>query len=236
MRILSPPVGHGQGPDVVRVPVAVELPHGNEDGSVPHVDIGRAHESPETVTQQDTHGVARDVGHGKVGVAIDSLADLRTLFAGIPLGDVTTSMTINSTAAILLLLYQLVAEEHGVTADRIRGTTQNDILKEYIARGTYIYPPAASLRLTSDVFAWCRDELNTALVTTEPWQTLRHSFSHYDLDIRPILVRVDAPLSRVADSDSKTWYRLDDPPPGGMAAPVRKLIEQLKKSSNVTHN
>ena len=84
--------------------------------------------------------------------------------------------------------------------------------------------------------AWCRDELNTAIVTTEPWQTLRHSFSHYDLDIRPILVRVDGPLRRVADSDSKTWYRLDEPPPGGMAAPVRKLIEQLKKSSNVTHN
>ena len=79
---------------------------------------------------------------GKVGVAIDSLADMRTLFAGIPLGEVTTSMTINSTAAILLLLYQLVAEEQGVAADRIRGTVQNDILKEYIARGTYIYPAA----------------------------------------------------------------------------------------------
>ncbi len=74
------------------------------------------------------------------------------------------------------------------------------------------------------------------LVTIEPWQTLRHSFSHYDLDIQPILVRVAAPSSRVADSDSKTWHRLDEPPPGGMAAPVRKLIERLKKSSNVTHN
>ena len=83
---------------------------------------------------------------------------------------------------------------------------------------------------------WCRDKLNGAATATEPWQTLRHSFSHYDLDIRPILVRVDAPLSKVADSDHTTWYRLDETPPGGIAAPVRKLIDQLKKSSNVTHD
>ncbi len=79
---------------------------------------------------------------GKVGVAIDSLADMRLLLKDIPLGNVTTSMTINATAAILLLLYQLVAEEQGVAAKDIKGTVQNDILKEYVARGTYIYPPA----------------------------------------------------------------------------------------------
>jgi len=92
---------------------------------------------------------------GKVGVAIDSIDDMRVLFDRIPLGEVTTSMTINSTAAILLLLYQLVAEEQGVPADRVRGTVQNDILKEYIARGTYIYPTAPSMRLVTDVFSYC---------------------------------------------------------------------------------
>ena len=83
---------------------------------------------------------------------------------------------------------------------------------------------------------WCRDKLNTAATATESWHLLRHSFSHYDLDIQPILVRVDSPLSTVADCDTTTWYRLDDPPPGGIAAPVKKLMDQLKKSSNVTHN
>ena len=78
---------------------------------------------------------------GKVGVAIDSIEDMRLLFAGIPLDKVSTSMTINSPAALLLMLYQLVAEEQGITADQLSGTIQNDILKEYIARGTYIYPP-----------------------------------------------------------------------------------------------
>jgi len=96
---------------------------------------------------------------GKVGVAIDSLDDMRTLFEGIPLGEVSTSMTINATAAILLLLYELVAEEQGVPPDRITGTVQNDILKEYIARGTYIYPPAASMRLVTDLFAYCAERL-----------------------------------------------------------------------------
>jgi methylmalonyl-CoA mutase N-terminal domain/subunit len=96
---------------------------------------------------------------GKVGVAIDSLDDMRVLFGGIPLGEVSTSMTINAPAAVLLLLYQLVAEEQGVEPAKLTGTIQNDVLKEYIARGTYIYPPAASLRLVSDTFAYCRRHL-----------------------------------------------------------------------------
>jgi methylmalonyl-CoA mutase N-terminal domain/subunit len=96
---------------------------------------------------------------GRVGVAIDSLADMETLFEGIPLGEVSTSMTINATASILLLLYELVAEKQGVAPDRITGTTQNDILKEYTARGTYIYPPKPSMRIVTDLFAYCRDRL-----------------------------------------------------------------------------
>ena len=96
---------------------------------------------------------------GKVGVAIDSLEDMRVLFDSIPLGDVSTSMTINAPAAVLLLMYQLVAEEQGVPKEKITGTIQNDVLKEYIARGTYIYPPAHSLRLITDIFAYCRTEL-----------------------------------------------------------------------------
>jgi methylmalonyl-CoA mutase, N-terminal domain len=96
---------------------------------------------------------------GKVGVAIDSLEDMRQLFAGIGLDQVSTSMTINAPAALLLLLYQLVAEEQGVSAAAISGTIQNDILKEYIARGTYIYPPQPSLRLVADTFAYCRAEI-----------------------------------------------------------------------------
>src|SRR5689334_16966649 len=96
---------------------------------------------------------------GKVGVAIDSLEDMRTLFDGIPLGEVSTSMTINAPAALLLLLYQLVGEEQGVDPAALTGTTQNDVLKEYIARGTYIYPPQHSLRLTTDIFGYCRTEL-----------------------------------------------------------------------------
>jgi methylmalonyl-CoA mutase N-terminal domain/subunit len=96
---------------------------------------------------------------GKVGVAIDSLEDMRVLFDGIPLGDVSTSMTINAPAAVLLLMYQLVAEEQGVPQEKITGTIQNDVLKEYIARGTYIYPPAHSLRFITDIFAYCRTEL-----------------------------------------------------------------------------
>jgi methylmalonyl-CoA mutase N-terminal domain/subunit len=108
---------------------------------------------------------------GKVGVAIDSIDDMRVLFDQIPLGDVTTSMTINSTAAILLLLYQLAAEEQGVPADHVRGTVQNDILKEYIARGTYIYPTAPSMRLVTDVFSYCAAELPN-------WNTISISGYH----------------------------------------------------------
>src|SRR5438552_1616045 len=96
---------------------------------------------------------------GKVGVAIDSIDDMRRLFDGIPLAEVTTSMTINAPAAILLLLYQLVAEEQGVPGDKLGGTIQNDVLKEYIARGTYIEPPKPSLRLVADTFAYCRAEI-----------------------------------------------------------------------------
>src|SRR5215475_10571241 len=96
---------------------------------------------------------------GKVGVAIDSIEDMRTLLHDIPLDKVSTSMTINAPAAVLLLLYQLVAEEQGVAAGALTGTIQNDILKEYIARGTYIYPPQPSLRLVADTFAYCRQEM-----------------------------------------------------------------------------
>ena len=96
---------------------------------------------------------------GKVGVAIDSIEDMRLLLQGIPLDEVSTSMTINAPAAVLLLLYQLVAEENGISASKISGTIQNDILKEYIARGTYIYPPKPSLRLVADTFAYCRAEI-----------------------------------------------------------------------------
>jgi methylmalonyl-CoA mutase, N-terminal domain len=96
---------------------------------------------------------------GKVGVAIDSLEDMELLLAGLPLDEVTTSMTINSTASILLLLYELVAEGQGVPSDRIGGTIQNDLLKEYVARGTYIYPPRPSMRIITDIFAYCRDRV-----------------------------------------------------------------------------
>ena len=96
---------------------------------------------------------------GKVGVAIDSIDDMRVLFGDLPLGEVSTSMTINAPAAVLLLMYQIVAEESGVEGTQLTGTIQNDVLKEYIARGTYIFPPAQSLRLISDIFAYCAREL-----------------------------------------------------------------------------
>ena len=94
---------------------------------------------------------------GKVGVAIDSMDDMRTLLGGLPLDQVTTSMTINSTGSILLLMYQLVAEEQGVDSTKISGTIQNDLLKEYIARGTYIYPPKPSMRIITDIFGYCSE-------------------------------------------------------------------------------
>ncbi len=96
---------------------------------------------------------------GKVGVAIDSLEDMETLFQGIPLDHVSTSMTINSTAAILLALYVAVAKKQGANLKRLSGTVQNDILKEYIARGTYIYPVRPAMRVVTDIFAWCRTDL-----------------------------------------------------------------------------
>jgi methylmalonyl-CoA mutase N-terminal domain/subunit len=96
---------------------------------------------------------------GKTGVAIDSIEDMRRLFDRIPLDRVTTSMTINATAAILLLLYELVAEEQGVEASKIGGTVQNDLLKEYAARGTYIYPPRPSMRIITDLFAYCGERI-----------------------------------------------------------------------------
>jgi len=108
---------------------------------------------------------------GKVGVAIDTLDDMRRLLDGIPLDEVSTSMTINATAAIVLLLYQLAAEEQGVDPALIRGTVQNDILKEYSARGTYVYPPQPSMRLVTDLFAYCRDELPA-------WNTISISGYH----------------------------------------------------------
>ncbi len=108
---------------------------------------------------------------GKVGVAIDSLEDMERLFADIPLDEVSTSMTINSTAAILLSLYLAVARKQNVSFDKVRGTLQNDILKEYIARGTYIYPPQPSLRLVTDIFAFCAREVPN-------WNTISISGYH----------------------------------------------------------
>ena len=96
---------------------------------------------------------------GKVGVAIDSLEDMQTLFDGIPLETVSTSMTINATAAILLALYIAVAKQQGANLQRLAGTVQNDILKEYIARGTYIYPLRPAMRIVTDIFGWCRAEV-----------------------------------------------------------------------------
>ena len=108
---------------------------------------------------------------GKVGVAIDSLEDMRLLLADLPLDKVTTSMTINATGAILLLLYELVAEEQGIDPRTLGGTIQNDILKEYVARGTYIYPPRQSMRLITDTFSYCADRLPS-------WNTISISGYH----------------------------------------------------------
>jgi methylmalonyl-CoA mutase, N-terminal domain len=102
----------------------------------------------------------RAVGEvGRTGVAIDSIADMRLLLDGIPLGEVSTSMTINAPAALLLLLYELVAEEQGVPGAELRGTVQNDVLKEYCARGNYIFPPKPTMRITTDLFAYCHERL-----------------------------------------------------------------------------
>ncbi|HEX3806763.1 MAG TPA: methylmalonyl-CoA mutase family protein [Gaiellaceae bacterium] len=108
---------------------------------------------------------------GRTGVSIDSIADMEILLAGIPLGDVSTSMTINAPASLLLLLYELVAEGQGVDSAVLRGTVQNDILKEYIARGNYIFPPRASMRLTTDLFAYCAERIPS-------WNTISISGYH----------------------------------------------------------
>jgi methylmalonyl-CoA mutase N-terminal domain/subunit len=117
-----------------------------------------AFDLPTQIGLDSDHTLARGEV-GKVGVAIDSLEDMELLFDGIPLERVSTSMTINSTAAILLALYVAVAKRQGADSRKLSGTIQNDILKEYIARGTYIYPPKPAMRIVTDVFAWCRAEL-----------------------------------------------------------------------------
>ncbi len=109
---------------------------------------------------------------GRTGVAIDTIDDMRTAFDQIPLDQVSTSMTINAPAAALLMLYDLVAEEQGVPSEKLRGTVQNDILKEYIARGNYIYPPDASMRLTTDIFAYCAEKI-------PKWNTISISGYHF---------------------------------------------------------
>ncbi|MGH9725677.1 MAG: methylmalonyl-CoA mutase family protein, partial [Candidatus Acidiferrales bacterium] len=117
-----------------------------------------AFDLPTQIGMDSDHTLARGEV-GKVGVAIDSLEDMQGLFEGIPLERVSTSMTINSTAAILLALYVAVAKGQGANLKRLSGTVQNDILKEYIARGTYIYPLRPAMRIVTDIFAWCRAEI-----------------------------------------------------------------------------
>jgi methylmalonyl-CoA mutase N-terminal domain/subunit len=109
---------------------------------------------------------------GRTGVAIDTIDDMRTAFDGIPLDQVSTSMTINAPAAVLMLLYELVGEEQGVASQQLRGTTQNDVLKEYIARGNYIYPPVPTMRLTTDLFAYCAENI-------PKWNTVSISGYHF---------------------------------------------------------
>jgi methylmalonyl-CoA mutase, N-terminal domain len=109
---------------------------------------------------------------GRTGVAIDTLDDMRTAFDEIPLDQVSTSMTINAPASVLMLLYELVGEEQGVESQKLRGTTQNDILKEYIARGNFIYPPEGAMRLTTDLFAYCKENL-------PKWNTISISGYHF---------------------------------------------------------
>lgn len=108
---------------------------------------------------------------GKVGVAIDTLADMEVLLEGIPLDKISTSMTINASASVLLALYIAVAEKQGISSEKLRGTIQNDILKEYIARGTYIYPPRHSMRIITDIFSYCK-------VHVPQWNTISISGYH----------------------------------------------------------
>jgi methylmalonyl-CoA mutase N-terminal domain/subunit len=129
-----------------------------------------AFDLPTQIGMDSDHPLALGEG-GKVGVAIDSLEDMETLFDGIPLEKVSTSMTINATAAILLCLYVAVAKKQGARIERLSGTIQNDVLKEYIARGTYIYPVRPAMRIVTDIFAWCRDHL-------PKWNTISISGYH----------------------------------------------------------
>ena len=129
-----------------------------------------AFDLPTQMGRDSDHALAKGEV-GKVGVAIDSLDDMETLLRGLPLDQVSTSMTINSTASTLLALYVAVAEKQGVSSDVLRGTIQNDILKEYIARGTYIYPPRPSLRIINDIFSWCAEK-------TPKWNTISISGYH----------------------------------------------------------
>src|SRR5690348_9730801 len=129
-----------------------------------------AFDLPTQIGYDSDHAMARGEV-GKVGVAIDSLRDMEVLLDGLPIDRISTSMTINATAALLLLLYQLVAERQGCPPDRITGTVQNDILKEYAARGTYIFPPKPSMRLTTDLFAYCGRHLPS-------WNTISISGYH----------------------------------------------------------
>ncbi len=118
----------------------------------------------------DDHRCMGEVG--RTGVAIDTIDDMRTAFDGIPLDEVSTSMTINAPAAVLLLLYQLVGEEQDVPSEKLTGTTQNDVLKEYIARGNFIYPPEGSMRLATDLFAYCHEHIPS-------WNTISISGYHF---------------------------------------------------------
>ena len=129
-----------------------------------------AFDLPTQIGYDSDHAMARGEV-GRVGVAIDSIEDMRRLFDGIPLDRVTTSMTINATASILLALYLAVAEEQGVSWSKVGGTVQNDILKEYAARGTYIYPPGPSLKLVTDLIAFCAERV-------PKWNTISISGYH----------------------------------------------------------
>src|SRR5712692_10388490 len=129
-----------------------------------------AFDLPTQIGLDSDHPLARGEV-GRVGVAIDSLDDMEALFQGIPLDRVSTSMTINATAAVLLALYFVVAEKQGADLAKLSGTVQNDILKEYIERGTYIYPPGPALRIVTDIFAFCRERV-------PQWNTISISGYH----------------------------------------------------------
>lgn len=147
---------------------------------------------------------------GKVGVAIDSLADMEQLFAGIPLDKVSTSMTINGPAAVLLAMYVVVAEKQGVKPEQLRGTIQNDILKEYIARGTYIFPPRPSMRLVTDTFAYCSNNI-------PKWNTISVGAYHIrEAGASPVQEIAFAFSNAIAyiDTAIKAGQKVDDFAPG----------------------